>query len=99
MGGKEVAMDEEMVINLKRRIIVEAAEDVLRQNALQSPLSNDQKNPFDAVPFVRYGTATQKRDYVLCIKRELVAIEEQLGQRASGGVIGSLFTGIGLIGG
>lgn len=93
------AMDEEMVVNLKRRIIVEAAEDVLRQNALQSLLSNDQKNPFDAVPFVRYGTATQKRDYVLCIKRELVAIEEQLGQRASGGVIGSLFTGIGLIGG
>ena len=99
-SNKEAPLDEEMVVKLKRRIIVEAAEDVLRQNALQSLLSNEQNGPFDAVAFVRYGTAQQKAEYVLSIKRELTSIEEQFSQkRAGGGVIGSLFTGIGLIGG
>lgn len=86
----EVA-DEGLLVKLKRRIIVEAAEDVLRQNALQS-LLGEQKLPFDAVPFVRYGTTLQKRQYVLSIQQELTAIEERFTQTRKGGVIGSLFT-------
>jgi len=93
-GHREAALDEEMVVKLKRRIIVEAADDVLRQNALQSMLSNDER-AFDAVPFVRYGTASQKKDYVLSLRADLTAIEERLIQHRSAGkgVIGSLFTG------
>eukprot|EP01084_Bolivina_argentea_P106563 190665_1 len=91
--------DDALLQKIKRRIIVEAADDVLRQNALQNLMLVQNKSAlkFDAVPFVRFATLSEKKQYVLNIRNELNDIEmatKQTSTQQSGITLSSIFTPI-----
>jgi len=89
--GNASPITDELLMKIKRKIIVEAAEDVLRQNAIQNHLENKEK--FDAVPFVRYATQKEKEEYIKHIRDELQDMElRHIG--SNDGVISSMFKGI-----
>merc|ERR1712228_987461 len=88
--SKDVLKDD-LLMKIKRRLIVESAEDVLRQNALQNVLEKEYK--FDAVPFVRYATASDKKEYVINLKKEMIAYNVYK-QNDSQSVMSSIFGGI-----
>eukprot|EP01084_Bolivina_argentea_P067751 123332_1 len=82
--------DEELIMKIKRKIIVEAADDVLRQNSLQNLFEkNKYKEKFDCVAFVRYATRSQKKLYVVNISEELNDIEYS--QNSNKSMMSSLF--------
>ena len=82
---------EELLMKIKRKIIVEAADDVLRQNSLQNIL-DAKDGKFDTVPFVRYATLKEKKEYVKQIRDELLRFEMKT--MASNSVISSIYEGI-----
>ena len=85
----DFTISDDLLMKIKRRLIVEAAEDVLRQNALQNVLEKEPK--FDAVPFVRYATMSDKKKYVINLAKELIAIATK--QNDSQSVMSSIFGG------
>jgi len=79
LSERNVVANEERQSILRRRIIVEAAEDVLRQNALQSLRAKEGTDGvFGALAFVRFATAQQQRDAVVAMEGELRSIEQQM---------------------
>ena len=79
-------------MKIRRKIIVEAGDDVLRQNVLHNLLTTEE---VDAVPFVRllrYATTSQTKQYVKQIGDELDEIEMK--ENASNYGISSIFTGL-----
>ena len=86
----DAQISDDLLLKLRRRIIVDAADDTLRQNALQNALEKEPK--FDAVPFVRYATMEEKRKYVLNLKEELFSI--QVNENDQQSVMSSIFGGI-----
>lgn len=75
----------ELKNKIKRKIIREASDDILRQNALKSMVMSEES---DAIPYLLYANINQKMEYISEIRNAFKIIEKE---HSSANVLSSLW--------